>query len=173
MELVLENEAATLALGRTLARHLPAKVNMSPIVLLRGPLGSGKTTLVRGFVSGLPGAEHAEVSSPSFNLANIYPTTPRVVHVDLYRLGEGASRLDLEELLEAGPDNQTGGAGDAVAIVMEWAEYAPMETLPVERLDIFLRVSKAGRTAEIAAHGPQAKAWLKQTLNVYPQVFAS
>jgi len=166
VELVLKDEAATLTLGRILAQCLPPKGDIPP-VLLRAPLGSGKTTLVRGFVSGLPGAEHAEVSSPSFNLANIYPTTPRVVHVDLYRLGEGVSAVNLEELLEA------GFGGEAGTIVVEWAEYLPVEALPPERITICLGVSPTGRTAEMAARGPRAEAWLEKTVNVYSQGFAS
>jgi len=164
VRLVLTDEAATLAFGRALAQSLPEAGDI-PMALLRGPLGSGKTTLVRGFVSALPGAENAEVSSPSFNLANIYPTRPKVVHVDLYRLGEGVSASSLDEILEAGD-----GSG---VTVMEWAEYLPGDALPAERLVIMFGVSGKGRTVELAAHGPHARAWLKETLNVYSQVFAS
>ena len=54
-------------------------------LLLRGPLGSGKTTLTRALVEALPGGDQAEVASPSFTLCNYYPTTPPVMHCDLYR----------------------------------------------------------------------------------------
>ena len=106
----------------------------------------------------MPGAENAEVASPSFNLANVYPTSPAVVHADLYRLGEGVTTLALEELLEAGPD------GGLRVILMEWAEYLPADALPAQRLTITLGVSGLGRTAQVAAHGPLAAAWRDRTL---------
>ena len=56
------------------------------IILFYGDLGSGKTTFTRGFIEALPGGENAEVSSPSFTLCNSYPTTPSVIHCDLYYL---------------------------------------------------------------------------------------
>jgi len=165
VRLFFENEAATLAFGRALAQTLPETENI-PFVLLRGPLGSGKTTLVRGFVSALPGAENAEVASPSFNLANVYPTGPTVVHADLYRLGLGATVTALEELLEAGPD-----CGLRVTFV-EWAEYLPKDALPAQRLEIALGVADIGRTAHAAAQGPLAKAWLDRTRKTSSLSFA-
>ena len=180
---VLKDEAATLNFGRALAQRLP-KAGEIPTVLLRAPLGSGKTTLVRGFVSALPGAFNAEVSSPSFNLANVYPTSPRTLHVDLYRLGKGVTARDLEGILDLGADiqeafagNKTDGTGEtgtaSIAILVEWAEYLPEDFLPADRLEIELRVSGKGRTALATAHGPLALAWLATTLTTSSQSFAS
>jgi len=88
------------ALGRVLSSLPPGlrgqDGGLVPL-LLSGALGAGKTTLVRGLVSALPGAELAEVSSPSFNIVNIYPTTPQVAHFDLYRVVGSAP----EELLDS------------------------------------------------------------------------
>ena len=53
-----------------------------------GPLGVGKTTFIRGMVSGLPQQEEILVQSPTFTLMNIYATTPPIVHLDLYRFSE-------------------------------------------------------------------------------------
>jgi tRNA threonylcarbamoyladenosine biosynthesis protein TsaE len=78
------------------------------VVLLRGDLGSGKTTFVRGLVAALPGGEEAEVASPSFNLVNVYPTRPEVVHMDLYRLRGGEAGELFEEYAEAAPPGGTG-----------------------------------------------------------------
>ena len=158
--LFLPDEAATLALGRALATSLP-KGWRSPTALLRAPLGSGKTSLCRGFVSALPGASEAEVSSPSFNLANIYPTRPPVVHIDLYRLGQGFAAADLEELLdEASPLPDSAGSLQRVVLV-EWAEYLPEGLRPQSWLGISMAESGDGRSAQLTANGREASEWLE------------
>lgn len=60
------------------------------LVVLAGPLGVGKTFFVRGLLRkrGLPGAER--VTSPTFALVQEYGLSPRVLHVDLYRVQGGA-----------------------------------------------------------------------------------
>ena len=63
-------------------------------MLLEGQLGAGKTTLVRGLLKGL--GWQGEVRSPTFNLIQIYDTSPPVLHADLYRLA-GATGLGLED----------------------------------------------------------------------------
>src|ERR1043165_6489179 len=60
------------------------------IILLNGPLGAGKTKLVKGIAHAL-GIDEEEVTSPSFTLVNPYDGRLRVYHIDLYRLDEGAS----------------------------------------------------------------------------------
>lgn len=160
--LFLPDEAATLALGRAMALSLPEGWD-SPVALLRAGLGSGKTTLARGFVSALPGGQDSEVASPSFNLANVYPTHPQVVHIDLYRLGEGFLDASLEELLEASP-----GQGGRILLV-EWAEYLPESLRPVSWLQVNLVESGQGREATLEPHGPQAADWLERTLSTYLQ----
>jgi len=69
------------------------------VVLLRGELGAGKTTFVRGLARGL-GGDPAEVASPTFVLLTSYPGRLTLHHADLYRLkGDGDEReLGLEEL---------------------------------------------------------------------------
>jgi len=83
-----------------------------PLLLLDGDLGAGKTTLVRFLVSSLPGGEQAEVSSPSFNILNIYPTQPEVAHFDLYRL-QGPPEDFWADILE--DENRLR--------IVEWAKY--------------------------------------------------
>jgi len=131
VRLFLPGPDDTLALGRVMALTLPAQWQ-APTALLRAGLGSGKTTLTRGFVSALPGAELAEVASPSFNLVNLYPTDPPVAHVDLYRLGEGFADAGLEELLEG------SGVRERRALIVEWAEYLPPGLNAPDRLEISL-----------------------------------
>lgn len=84
------------------------------ILLLSGPLGAGKTMLVKGLAAGL-GIDPEEVTSPSFTLVNPYDARLRLFHIDLYRLDEGASAahaVDLDELL----------TDEQAVIVIEWAE---------------------------------------------------
>src|SRR5205823_14940107 len=82
--------AATTALGRRLGELLfPGAV-----VALVGPLGAGKTPLVRAVVEGL-GGDGRRVSSPTFALIDEYPARLPVYHFDTYRLPDEAAIADL------------------------------------------------------------------------------
>lgn len=92
------------------------------VILLSGPLGSGKTVFVKGLCAAL-GIEEDEVTSPTFTLVNLYPGRLRLYHIDLYRLDEGlsaASAIDLDDLL----------ADLECVIVIEWAERLGAYPLP-------------------------------------------
>jgi tRNA threonylcarbamoyladenosine biosynthesis protein TsaE len=97
-----ETEAAGEELGRRLRR--------GDLVLLKGELGAGKTTFVRGVARGT--GSTSAVASPTFQLVRIYPGRQQLAHVDLYRLekGDDLSDLGLDELLDSG------------AVVVEWGE---------------------------------------------------
>lgn len=85
--------AAMEALGQRLARHLRA----GDLVVLRGPLGAGKTTLTRGIGAGL--GVRGPIQSPTFVLARMHPSLadgPPLIHADLYRLGGVAELWDLD-----------------------------------------------------------------------------
>ncbi|NMC51099.1 MAG: tRNA (adenosine(37)-N6)-threonylcarbamoyltransferase complex ATPase subunit type 1 TsaE [Desulfovibrio sp.] len=141
----LPRPADTLRLGAEMARILE-KAGKTVAVLLRGDLGSGKTTFVRGLVAALPGGEEAEVASPSFNLVNIYPTRPEVVHMDLYRLrGSEAGEL-FEEYAEAAPP---GGTGPGRILAVEWAEHLPDACRADDHLTLSWRREGTGRTVAI------------------------
>lgn len=140
MELRIRDLEGCAVLARGLAACLRAHPPLR-CVLLRGPLGSGKTTLVRFLVEALPGGEMAEVSSPSFTLCNVYPTTPEILHCDLYRAGANPPE-ELDVALEA---------GEALCLV-EWAEYLPPALLPEDFLDIHMGVCEEYRLVRIAVH---------------------
>jgi len=149
MKLTLSSLAATVDLAQIFASCLDRSPSLPP-VLLRGPLGAGKTTFVRHLVEALPDSAGAEVSSPSFNLLNLYPTTPPVGHFDLYRtsgLGFGA---DLEEILFA-PDH---------FCLVEWAEHLPPECLPDSCIEMVWTVEEERREIEMTARGPEGQALL-------------
>src|SRR5580693_4301573 len=100
----------TIAFGRKLA----AKLSPPLIVLLRGDLGAGKTTLVKGIAEGFGAARAEDVTSPTFTLVHEYrgPRTT-LYHIDLYR-------IDTERELE------TLGLDDLLApnsiLLIEWGE---------------------------------------------------
>jgi tRNA threonylcarbamoyladenosine biosynthesis protein TsaE len=122
--------AQTRALGRRLARLLRA----GDVVLLRGDLGAGKTTLVQGVGSGL--RVEGPVTSPTFVLLTRHDlpdgerpadTPAALYHADLYRLTSS------EEVAELELDAQ---AADGVLLV-EWPERG-LEALPEEHLLVVL-----------------------------------
>lgn len=151
--LLLEGEARTRALGQSLARRL-ASGPACPALYLYGPMGAGKTTLVRALVAALPGSEAAEVGSPSFNLVNYYPTRPRVAHFDLYRLDERAAMDPGEEFWDCLEDSRG-------LLVVEWAErLAPLgkNVEPPELLRLRLAPQgPEGRLAVLEPHGPRSE----------------
>lgn len=96
-------------MGKEIAKALP----IPGVVLLRGDLGAGKTTLTRGIAEGLGMHDPDLVNSPSFTLVNIYQGICPIYHVDLYRL-EGE-----RDLYSIGLDEFIGS--DGITIV-EWSE---------------------------------------------------
>jgi tRNA threonylcarbamoyladenosine biosynthesis protein TsaE len=118
----------TAQLGRELAGQLSAPV----LVLLKGDLGAGKTTLTKGIISGLGAAREEDVTSPTFTLVHVFhrpaPNPLDIYHVDLYRV-EGAR--DLESL----------GLEDSFAepciVIVEWSENLTFPTAwPIVRIEL-------------------------------------
>src|SRR6516165_3565559 len=123
----LPDPAATTALGRRLGELLfPGAV-----VALVGPLGAGKTHLVRAVAEGLGVADGRVVSSPTFVLIQEYDARLPVYHFDAYRLrGEGEfSDLGAHEYFES----------NGVCLV-EWADRVH-DCLPAEQLRVELTVT--------------------------------
>jgi tRNA threonylcarbamoyladenosine biosynthesis protein TsaE len=96
--IVTHSAEETIAYGRKLASELSAPL----IVLLRGDLGAGKTTLVKGIVEGFEAASADDVTSPTFTLVHEY-RGPRATlyHIDLYRIDtpRELETLALDDLL--------------------------------------------------------------------------
>ena len=120
------------------------------VIGLIGPLGAGKTTLVRGLARGL-GADDRDVHSPTFITATVYRGRLPLTHVDLYRHDETLPPSDwLAEILD----------GEGVAVV-EWFERLGVE-VPDDAL--WVEIDYAGgedrRRLELRATGPTSQALL-------------
>ncbi len=112
-EIITHSAEETIAFGRTLAKLLaPPK-----LVLLRGDLGAGKTTLVKGIVAAFEAAAEEDVTSPTFTLVHEY-RGPRanLYHIDLYRVD---TPRELETL---GLDDLRDGNS---ILLIEWGEKFP------------------------------------------------
>ena len=112
-EITTHSAEETIAFGRTLAELLtPPKV-----VLLRGDLGAGKTTLVKGIAATFEAAEEEDVTSPTFTLVHEY-RGPRasLFHIDLYRIDTA------RELQTLGLDDLR--SEDSILLI-EWGEKFP------------------------------------------------
>jgi len=142
----LADEAQTAALGRQLAGVALA----GDVIALSGPLGVGKTTLVRGFLAGL--GHDDEVPSPSFAIVQPYEDLELPAwHVDLYRLNQPS------ELAELGLD----AADDAVMLV-EWPEHAGAGVWP-NALRLTLDFAAAGaRSLTVLVPPPWEGRWPPQ-----------
>ena len=107
---------ATQALGTELVQQLPAEA----ILLLQGPLGAGKTSLVQGIALALSIGE--PITSPTFALAQHYTDgNPPLIHLDLYRLEQPSAADDL--FLQEDEEAKAIGAFMAV----EWPERLSLE----------------------------------------------
>jgi tRNA threonylcarbamoyladenosine biosynthesis protein TsaE len=132
-EFISQSSEETIAKGREVA----AKLRPPVIVMLSGELGSGKTTLAKGIISGLGAAREEEVTSPTFTLVHLFhskilkdspsalqvgsesPHPCKVYHVDLYRV---ETFTDLESL----------GLEDALTeqavVIIEWPDRFTFRT---------------------------------------------
>lgn len=113
-EFTTQSGADTIEVGRQLVRLL----NPPQLLLLRGELGTGKTTLVKGIVQALDAAEPDEVTSPTFTLLHEYEgrrdgQPVKLYHIDVYRLDSERQleTLGLDDLLT--PD---------ALVLVEWGD---------------------------------------------------
>jgi tRNA threonylcarbamoyladenosine biosynthesis protein TsaE len=113
-EYITHSAEETIALGRDLAPTLK-DVHM---VILRGDLGAGKTTLVKGIAEGLGAARRDDITSPTFTLIHEFRGPDiTLYHVDLYRIETE------RELLTLGLDELFAEPGNLV--LLEWGEKFP------------------------------------------------
>src|SRR5437016_3390588 len=130
------NEMETRAVGGSLAHRL----SIGDVLLLDGPLGAGKTTLVRGLLEEL--GYDKIVRSPTFNLIQTFDTNPPVMHADLYRV-KSYEGIGLEDYLETR------------LCLIEWPDRAVGFVDPASAWQIHIDFLDEGRTIRITP--PKAK----------------
>jgi tRNA threonylcarbamoyladenosine biosynthesis protein TsaE len=144
MHVELKSERATRALAQRLAPHL----GPGDLVILSGPLGSGKTFFARALCRALGLPSRVRVPSPTFTLVHEHPTTPPISHADLYRLRDEADVLGL------GLDAQRD---DGRVLLVEWGEPY-VAALGGDAL--VLELALGPRRASLRATGPRSSALL-------------
>ncbi len=130
-EVVTHSAEETIALGRSLVSILmPPK-----LVLLRGDLGAGKTTLVKGIAKGFDAAEEDNVTSPTFTLIHEYRGfRVNIYHIDLYRIDtpRQLETLGLDDLLS-----------ENSLLLLEWGEKFSRF---VRERDVEIQIERLGET---------------------------
>ena len=107
----VENLKETLNLGEKLSQ----KLNPQSIVLLKGPIGAGKTSFVQGIAKGLSISE--DITSPTFALSHHYSSGKiPLIHLDLYRLENSSSAKEVFF-----SEEEEASQNEAILII-EWPE---------------------------------------------------
>jgi len=150
VDISLPDAAATLRVGEALA----GGVAPGRVLHLRGELGTGKTTVVRGVLRGL-GFE-GRVKSPSYTLVEPYCISRlNLYHFDFYRF------KDRSEWLSSGFREYFNA--DSVCLV-EWPERAGSLLAPPD-LDLTLEFAGEARRATLQSHSPAGDVWLLSFLS--------
>jgi tRNA threonylcarbamoyladenosine biosynthesis protein TsaE len=132
--IILVEEAATIALGHEIAKYVVA----ATLIYLKGDLGTGKTTLVRGILRGL--GYQGKVKSPTYTLVEEYHfPLGAFYHFDLYRLShpEELDYIGFSEYLDS----------DAVLLI-EWPECGS-GFLPPADIEFSFKSREDGREVQI------------------------
>jgi tRNA threonylcarbamoyladenosine biosynthesis protein TsaE len=133
-EVITHSAEETVAFGRTLAEVLsPPK-----LVLLRGDLGAGKTTLVKGIAAAFNAAAEEDVTSPTFTLVHEYRGPgANLYHIDLYRI-DTPRELDTLALEDLRSENGV--------LLIEWGEK--FAWISAER-DVEISLERRGETERV------------------------
>jgi tRNA threonylcarbamoyladenosine biosynthesis protein TsaE len=146
-------DATDLATTEAFGRRLASLLFPGAIVALVGPLGAGKTHLVRAIAEGLGITDSRAVSSPTFVLIQEYDARWPIYHFDAYRLTNAADFADLgvHEYF----------AGDGVCLI-EWADrVAPC--LPAEHLHVRIRITgQTSRRFDVQGVGAKYEAIVRE-----------
>ncbi len=148
MERVL---TADLRRVRALGRRLGQCAGVGDVIALTGDLGAGKTTLTAALARGLGVAPSLRVQSPTFVLVHEHPGRVRLVHADLYRLGD-VDEIDGIGLWERGAEG---------VLVIEWADrFAGI--MPADTLWVGLAyATETTRVVTARCDGPSAPRWMR------------
>jgi tRNA threonylcarbamoyladenosine biosynthesis protein TsaE len=143
----LESKTAeeTFDLGETMGRQ----ISQGMAIALKGDLGAGKTTFVKGLAKGLGVSEDYYITSPTFTIINEYPVPPLTLcHLDLYRLSS-ADELDYIGFDDIVDDNHV--------IVVEWPEILKDISFPFDMEIRFEFDENYNRRISVFASGQRGK----------------
>jgi tRNA threonylcarbamoyladenosine biosynthesis protein TsaE len=149
LDLILSNEADTLALGAAINKAINEMNGQDVEVHLSGNLGAGKTTLVRGILNNA--GWQGSVTSPSYTLCEEYEFNNQLyLHIDLYRAGaaEDVEILDLDRRIEK-----------QKIIFIEWPENLVAKRSPHLIIELLHHHQK--RQAQILAKIPELESRIK------------
>jgi len=125
-----------------LGRRLAVEIKPGSVVLLRGELGAGKTTMVKGIAEGFHAADAGAVTSPTFTLIHEY-RGPDVTlyHIDLYRIDtpRELDTLAIDDLMDTN-----------TILLIEWGEK--FERFVRER-DVEIAIEHAGGDERVVKIG--------------------
>lgn len=145
-EITIASETAMTAFGERLAEQLVP----GDTVLLRGPIGAGKTHLARAVIQALLNKPE-DIPSPTYTLIQIYDFPGgEIWHADLYRLA------DSSELVELGLDD----AMERAIVLVEWPDRLPPELIPNSALAISIKPDGEERRLSIASGSKRWEAFL-------------
>lgn len=147
----LPNRRATRLLGRAIATVLKP----SDLYVLEGPLGSGKTFLVRAICRGLGVPRDVRITSPTFTLVHEYAARLPVCHADLYRLTSPSEVLALG-LLER--------RDEGAVLLVEWG--APHAGL-LGKDAVTIEISVDPREATLRATGPESSRRVSEIVGAF------
>lgn len=133
-------------------------VSPGDVLLLQGPLGTGKTCMTQGLAQGM--GITTPVTSPTFILVNQYPGTLTLYHIDLYRLETVVEAEDL------GLDDYFFGDG---VCVVEWPERAFAAMPPEHLLVVLEHTGELQRHLTFVAAGERHQTLLRQLQEVLGQ----
>ena len=153
LKVILPDERATLALGAALAGVLEPGLT----IYLRGDLGAGKTTVVRGALRAL--GHQGPVRSPTYTLVEVYAVSRLDLHhFDFYRFH------DPREWIDAGFRESFNGR--TVGLI-DWPERAG-GLLPPADVEIDLALHEAGRSAVLTSKSLRGQKCLEQVEARWP-----
>ena len=139
MNILSESVEQTIEFGS----RIGCKLRGGEVISLIGPLGSGKTHLVKGIAVGA-GAENADlVNSPTFVLINEYHGRLEIFHIDAYRIdsSEDFEKLGVCDLI-----------GPGSAVIIEWADKVKAALSGIDCIEIKL-AHKGVNTRQIRVAG--------------------
>ena len=128
IRITTDSPEGTIEFGRKIAAHLKG----GEVISLTGPLGSGKTHLIKGIALGLDLVDSSQVNSPTFTLVNEYLRPDArfdIYHIDAYRIDsvDEFERLGFDELCYPGS-----------VVLIEWADKVEAALNGIDTIEIKL-----------------------------------